>query len=125
MAGTYDLIPASNVEGFLEYAPAIPLLLGYERNGNTILVEHAYGETEIPAEGFPISLEHKYGSTTIDEQPLRAALPAAQQGREIFLNYLVGGAFSFSSPLSLEFLLDEMMPMIEAAMDGDPTTEVP
>ncbi|MEM8859614.1 MAG: ABC transporter substrate-binding protein, partial [Chloroflexota bacterium] len=61
----------------------------------------------------------------IKDEPLRAALPAAQEGREIFLNQLMGGAFSFSSPLSLDFLLDEMVPMIEAAMDGDPNTEVP
>ncbi|MEM9774758.1 MAG: ABC transporter substrate-binding protein, partial [Chloroflexota bacterium] len=61
----------------------------------------------------------------IKDEPLRAALPAAQEGREIFLNQLMGGAFSFSSPLSLDYLLDEMVPMIEAAMDGDPNTIVP
>ncbi|MEM7125978.1 MAG: iron-siderophore ABC transporter substrate-binding protein [Chloroflexota bacterium] len=59
----------------------------------------------------------------IRDEPLRSTLGPAQEGREIFLDRLLGGAFSFSSPLSLNFLLDEMVPMLEAAMDGDPETD--
>ncbi|MEM7336224.1 MAG: ABC transporter substrate-binding protein [Chloroflexota bacterium] len=65
------------------------------------------------------------GIEDIKNSELRGTLPIAQEGREIFFGELLGGAFSFSSPLSLNFLLDEMVPMIEAAMDGDPSTVVP
>lgn len=58
----------------------------------------------------------------IRDQPLRDALTAAQEGREVFLNKKLGGAFSFSSALSLDYLLDELVPMLEAAIDGDPET---
>ncbi|MEM7343885.1 MAG: ABC transporter substrate-binding protein [Chloroflexota bacterium] len=61
----------------------------------------------------------------ICDQPLRATLTTAQEGREVYLGKLLGGAFSFSSPLSLNYLLDEIVPMLEAAIDGDPDTVVP
>ena len=47
------------------------------------------------------------------------------EGREIFMGQLEAGAFSFGSVLSLPYLLDIMVPQIEAAIDGDPATEVP
>ena len=65
------------------------------------------------------------GIQQIQDQPLRAQLDAAQEGQEIFLGQMLGGAFSFSSPLSIDFLLDELVPMLEAAVDGDPNTVVP
>ena len=55
---------------------------------------------------------------------LRERLVAHQEGREVFADYLLSGAFSFSTPLSLNYLLDEMVPLIEAAVDGDPETVV-
>lgn len=62
---------------------------------------------------------------TIAGSELRATLDAAEEGREIFAGQLLSGAFSFASPLSLEFLLDELVPELAAAVDGDPATEVP
>lgn len=35
------------------------------------------------------------------------------------------GAFSFASPLSQAYVLDTVVPQLEAALDGDPATEVP
>ena len=61
----------------------------------------------------------------IESNPLRAQLTAATEGREIFLRPIEAGAFSFSSPLSLPYLLDVLVPQIEAALDGDPATAVP
>jgi iron complex transport system substrate-binding protein len=49
----------------------------------------------------------------------------AKDGREIFLGQLEAGAFSFSSPLSIPYFLDQLVPQIEAAFDGDPATSVP
>ena len=37
----------------------------------------------------------------------------------------LGGATSFVSVLSLPYLLDGLVPMLAAAVDGDPATEVP
>ena len=36
-----------------------------------------------------------------------------------------GGATSFVTALSLPFLLDGLVPMLAAAIDGDPATAVP
>lgn len=44
-------------------------------------------------------------------------------GRDLFLPYdPIGGAISFSSALSLPFLVDELVPELAAAVDGDPAT---
>jgi iron complex transport system substrate-binding protein len=34
------------------------------------------------------------------------------------------GALGFSSPLSLPYLIDELVPRLAAAVDGDPATAV-
>ena len=57
--------------------------------------------------------------------PTRPSLNAYAEGREIFADIELSGAFSHSSPLSLEFVLEAMVPEIEAAADGDPSTPVP
>ena len=57
--------------------------------------------------------------------PLRQSLAFATEGREVFTDFEVSGAFSFSSPLSIPYLLDELVPKLAAAVDGDPATAVP
>ena len=57
--------------------------------------------------------------------PLRTSLRAHSEGREIYADELLSGAFSFSSLLSLPYALDRLVPMLEAAADGDPATPVP
>jgi iron complex transport system substrate-binding protein len=52
-------------------------------------------------------------------------LAIGQEGRQVFTDFTTNGAFSFSSPLSIPFLLDQLVPQLAAAVDGDPTTEVP
>jgi iron complex transport system substrate-binding protein len=59
------------------------------------------------------------------ELPLRQSLAFAPEGREVFADFELSGAFSFSSPLSIPFLLDELVPKLAAAVDGDPATTVP
>ena len=59
------------------------------------------------------------------ELPLRQSLAFATEGREVFADFEVSGAFSFSSPLSIPYLLDELVPKLAAAVDGDPATAVP
>ena len=59
------------------------------------------------------------------ELPLRRGLGAATEGREVFISGELSGAFSFASPLSINFVLDEITPELQLATDGDPTTVVP
>lgn len=61
----------------------------------------------------------------ISNVALRETLEAHKQGREIFAPELLADAFSHSSLLSLNYALDELVPLIELAVDGDPATEVP
>ena len=53
-------------------------------------------------------------------------LKAVDEDRVIYLDLgdQFAGALGFSSPLSLPFLLDEAVPKLDAAVDGDPSTKV-
>ncbi|MBP1807534.1 iron-siderophore ABC transporter substrate-binding protein [Rubellimicrobium aerolatum] len=61
----------------------------------------------------------------IRDMPLRRTLQAHREGREAYADELLSGALSFSSLLSLPYALDRLVPMLEAAADGDPATPVP
>lgn len=61
----------------------------------------------------------------ISNVALRETLDAYKQGREIFTPELVADAFSHSSLLSLDYAIDELVPLLELAADGDPSTVVP
>jgi iron complex transport system substrate-binding protein len=56
--------------------------------------------------------------------PVYSTLPVRSEGREVFLdnNDPLGGATSFITVLSLPFLLDGLVPQLDAAIDGDPAT---
>lgn len=56
--------------------------------------------------------------------PGRTSLDAHTEGREVFTDVELTGAFSFNSPLSLPFVIDQLVPMLAAAVDGDPATTV-
>lgn len=60
------------------------------------------------------------------DEPLYHNLDVATQGRDVFLdvNGQLAGAMSFSSVLSLPYLLDDFVPMLETAIDGNPKTEI-
>ena len=61
----------------------------------------------------------------IAAQPLYKRLKVVRENRAIYLDELEGpiaGALTFGSPLSLEYALDEMVPRLAAAADGDPAT---
>lgn len=60
--------------------------------------------------------------------PIYASMPVHTEGREVMLdsyNSPLGGATSFVTVLSLPYLLDNLTPMLAAAVDGDPATVVP
>jgi iron complex transport system substrate-binding protein len=57
--------------------------------------------------------------------PIYGALPVHTEGREVHLSSFddpLGGATSFVTVLSLPYLLDGIVPMLAAAVDGDPAT---
>ncbi|WP_348538745.1 ABC transporter substrate-binding protein [Shimia sp. R10_1] len=60
----------------------------------------------------------------LNRLPLRHTMRAYQEGREIYVGLELAAAFSHSSPLSINYTLDHLVPLLEAAMDGDPATEV-
>jgi iron complex transport system substrate-binding protein len=60
--------------------------------------------------------------------PVYRTLAVHTEGREVFVDSYdngLGSATSFVTPLSLEFLLDGIVPKLTAAIDGDPDTVVP
>lgn len=65
---------------------------------------------------------------TIEAMPLYQNLRLSREGRSVWLDDGKGtlyGALSFSSPLSISYLLDVLPPALAAAVDGDPATPVP
>lgn len=61
----------------------------------------------------------------IEADPILGGLAAVVGGRSIFADGSAYDALQFSSVLSLPFLLEEFVPELAAAADGDPTTVVP
>lgn len=60
----------------------------------------------------------------LDGIVLRKTMRAYREGREVYADYDLSAALSHSSPLSLDYALDRLVPLIKAAMDGDPATPV-
>jgi len=62
------------------------------------------------------------GRAAIESDPFVQQLDAAREGRMVFLEGTLHDASVFSSVLSLPFLLDRVVPMLAAAVDGTPAT---
>lgn len=58
--------------------------------------------------------------------PLYQRLDVVREGRDVFVTDKgAAGALTWSTVLSIPFALDRLVPKLAAAIDGDPTTEVP
>ena len=69
-----------------------------------------------------------YDQQDADADTLLSSLDVVTQGRTVLLGSYSGdvsAALGFGSPLSLPYLLDEAVPALAAAADGDPSTVVP
>ncbi|MGH3088550.1 MAG: iron-siderophore ABC transporter substrate-binding protein, partial [Rubrobacteraceae bacterium] len=115
-------------------APRFLTQLGLELPSDT--AEVFTGEDRAPV---PLSLEQLqlleadvlvmgvYGpdGSGVAERPVFQGLDVSREGRALFLPEmsLANGAITFSSLLSLPIALDEMVPRIAEAIDGDPDTE--
>lgn len=76
---------------------------------------------------WPIDSPNDRIRETVEAMPLYQNMRLAKEGRSIWLDDGHGtfsGALSFQSPLSIDYLLDTMPPMLAAAADGDPNTLV-
>ena len=54
--------------------------------------------------------------------PLRKTMRAYKEGRELYADEILSSALSHSSPLSLDYALDRLAPLLAQATDGDPGT---
>jgi iron complex transport system substrate-binding protein len=62
------------------------------------------------------------GRATVDASPLVANMQSTQAGTVTDTSGDVEAAFGFNTVLSLPYVLEVMVPRLEAAMDGDPST---
>ena len=58
----------------------------------------------------------------IESLPGYDALRITREGRSIWADQTLTGALSFQSPLSIEWALDQLVPALVAAADGNPNT---
>ena len=65
------------------------------------------------------------GVDAVSKIALRPSMRAYQEGRELLASGELSGAFSFGSPLSIEYALEQLVPELALAVDGDPATAVP
>ena len=54
--------------------------------------------------------------------PTFAATRLHREGREVVPSRDVVMAIAFNTPLSIPYYLDELAPLLDAALDGDPAT---
>ncbi|MGH3086660.1 MAG: iron-siderophore ABC transporter substrate-binding protein [Rubrobacteraceae bacterium] len=63
----------------------------------------------------------------LEESEIYQRLDVVREGRDVFLeedDKVLDGALSFSTVLSLPYALDNLVPMLASAIDGDPDTTV-
>jgi iron complex transport system substrate-binding protein len=65
------------------------------------------------------------GVGAVIDHPLRHGMKAPREGREIVADPELSAALSYGSALSLGYALDRLVPLLEAAVDGNPATPVP
>lgn len=58
----------------------------------------------------------------LEESPLYRQLAPVQGGNLVFTGGVLAGALYFSTPLSLPYVLDELVPQLEQAVAGNPDT---
>lgn len=60
--------------------------------------------------------------TELEAQPLYRSLTPVQGGNLVFTDGTLAGAIYFSSPLSLPYILDTLVPLLDQAVAGNPDT---
>ncbi|MEZ5297039.1 MAG: ABC transporter substrate-binding protein [Ilumatobacteraceae bacterium] len=70
-------------------------------------------------------VSNEAGYEAVRSMTLRPTMNIYAEGREVVADPLLSGAFSHASPLSIPFVIDELVPELALAVDGDPSTVVP
>jgi len=66
---------------------------------------------------------YAYAREEIEANPVFQTLDLAAEDRSVWLeDPVLEAAFSFQTPLSMGYTLDHLVPLLEAAIDGDPST---
>ena len=58
----------------------------------------------------------------LEKQPLYRQLTPVKQGNLVFTDAELAGAIYFTTPLSLPYVLDKLIPLLDKAVDGNPET---
>lgn len=61
----------------------------------------------------------------LERNPIYQRLAVARDHRAVIPGEIVGGALAWGTVLSLPFAIDGLVPLLAAAVDGDPATQVP
>lgn len=61
--------------------------------------------------------------TALEAEPLYSTLEEVREGRQVFTDGLLAGAIYFTSPLSLPFVLEHLVPALATAVAGDGPAE--
>jgi iron complex transport system substrate-binding protein len=62
--------------------------------------------------------------TALESEPLYMALEEVEEGRLVFTDGVTAGAIYFTSPLSLPFVLDQLVPALASIVAGDGPVEI-
>ena len=76
---------------------------------------------------WPIDGHGENSQDIVVAMPLYLNTRLAREGRSVWLNDgsgIYSAAISYQSPLSMDYLLDKVPPMVAAALDGDPATKM-
>lgn len=64
--------------------------------------------------------------SSIESDPLYQQLDVSKEGRDVFImDQVLAAGMAFISVLSLPFVIDQLVPKLAAALDGDPATVAP
>ena len=66
----------------------------------------------------------KKSLAAVKDSAIYRRLAVAREGRDVFVqDPVLAGAMALISVLSLQLVLDRLVPMLAAALDGDPATK--
>jgi iron complex transport system substrate-binding protein len=90
-----------------------------------------FGQAQIPLEQLSVlnagkvliwATEEPEARAALEQQPLYRQLTPVREGHLVFTDATLAGAIYFTTPLSLPYVLDNLVPLLEKAVAGNPET---
>jgi iron complex transport system substrate-binding protein len=127
--GTISVFAPQDVRGrFLDGLGFVPIDELADLAGDDFSAELSMEQTELlDADALVWILDDiEANLASLHEEPLYSRLAVVDEGREVPVANLseLGGATTFQTVLSVPVLIDGLVPMLAAAVDGDPATPV-